>query len=236
MKRLSLVGLIVLGALAAPSVALAGPVSLYEVAFNVDGVGYSSISGFQANDLTAASGSPFDVSAFDFTTGLGTIEVRVGGTGVHSVGGFYDLGLTDLTNSAFDDLGAAVGAPGAGQSWEIDEPGFAGYVAPQGDIYGNVFGGALENAGNLVAPDDVSMALALSFVLAANELAVLTFSTSENDPGGFSLRQFDASGAEVFLSSTLRIAQRPIPEPMLSLLTGLAISAGVARARRNRRA
>lgn len=235
MNRLCFVGLAVLTVSMAPSAASAAPIALYEVAFNIDGLGYSSISGFQANDLTPASGSPFDVSAFDFTTGLGTIEVRVGGAGAHSVAGFYDLGLTDQTNSAFDDLGAAVGAPGAGQSWEIDEPGFAGYVAPQGDIYTNVFGGALENAGNLVAPDDVSMALAMNFILAADELAVLTFSTTENNPGGFSLRQFDASGAEVFLSSNLRIAQRPIPEPMLSLLTGLAISAGVAR-RRNRRA
>jgi hypothetical protein len=235
MKRRGFAALVLLAALSAPSAALAEPINLFEVAFNVDGTGYSSIAGFQPNLLDAGTGSPFDVSAFDFSAGLGTIQLVIDGAGAHSIAGFFDLELSDQSNSAFDDEGAALGSPDAGESWEIDEPGYAGYTAPMGDIYFNVFGGALENASNLVSPDDVSMALSMAFVLGATEQAVLTFSVTENDPGGFRLRQFDASGADVYLSSGIRVVQRPVPEPFLSLLAAAAVSAGAARVRRARR-
>lgn len=233
MKKSLLVGVAVVMALLAPSRAGADPITLFEAAFNIDGTGYSSFAGFQPNDLNAATGSPFDVSAFDFATGLGTIQVTVGGAGVHSVFGFYDLDLTDNTNSSFDDQGAVLGVPGAGQGFEIDEPGFAGYLPPLGDIYGHVFGGVLENVNNLVSPDDVSMALSWDLLLNAGQEAVLTFSTSTTDPGGFRLHQFDASGAEVFLSSNLRVRDVPVnvPEPALSLLAGVAMAVGAARRR-----
>jgi hypothetical protein len=237
MKRVLLVGCAVTSLLIAPSMASAAPISLglFEVAFNVDGTGYDSISGFQAHDLGPATGSPFNVSGFDFSTGLGIIRLTIGGAGVHTVAGFFDLELADSQNSAYDDQGEALGVPAAGLSWEIDEPGYAGYPAPQGDIYSNVFGGGLENANNLVAPDDVSMALAMNLVLGADEQAILTFLVSGADPGGFRLRQFDASGSEAFLSSGLRIARvepPPIPEPGLLVLLGGGLAA-VARRRRN---
>ena len=235
MRRRCFEVLAALAALSAPSAASADPIRLFEVAFNVDGAFYSSLSGAQPHDLDAGTGSPFDVSAFDFTTGVGTLQLIITGAGLHEVTGFFDLELADNTNSAFDDQGASLGVPGAGQSWEIDEPGYAGYAAPMGDIYGNVFGGGLENANNLADPDDVSMAMAFAFLLAANEQAVLTFSVTDNDPNGFRLRQFDASGADAYLSGGLRITDRPVPEPFMSLLAAVAVSAGAARARRLRR-
>ena len=235
MKRVLLVGCAVMSLFVAPSMASAAPIDLglFEVAFDVDGTGYDSISGFQAHDLGPATGSPFNVSGFDFTTGQGVITLTIHGAGAHTVAGFFDLELAGLQNSAFDDQGEALGAPAAGQSWEIDEPGYAGYLPPQGDIYSHVFGGALENANNLAAPDDVSMALAMNFFLDANEQAILTFLVSGSDPGGFRLRQFDASG-EAFLSSGLRIGDRPpaVPEPALLVLFGGGLAA-IARRRRN---
>jgi len=228
MKRLCLIAIASL-LLLAPGAASAGPINLFEVAFNIDGNGYSSIPGFQAHDLDAGSGSPFDVSAFDFSTGLGSIQVKVGGAGSHSVFGFFDLELTGPNNSLFDDLGEVLGSAGPGQGFEIDEPGFAGYPAPLSDIYTHVFGGVLEDVNNLAAPEDVSMALSMLFALNQGEQGVLVFSASATDPGGFRLRQFDQSGAEVFLSSSLRVVPAPVPEPALMLLLSAAMAGGAVR-------
>jgi len=233
MKRLCLIAIASL-LLLAPGAASAEPISLFEVAFDIDGNGYSSIPGFQAHDLDAGSGSPFDVSAFDFLTGLGSIQVTVGGAGNHTVVGFFDLELTGPNNSLSDDLGEVLGSAGAGQGFEIDEPGFAGYPAPLSDIYSNVFGGVLEDVNNLAAPDDVSMALSMLFALGQGEQGVLIFSASATDPGGFRLRQFDQSGAEVFLSSSLRVVPAPVPEPTIMLLLSAAIAGGAMRRSRAR--
>ena len=74
------------------------------------------------------------------------------------------------------------------------------------------------------------MALAWDFVLAANEKAVLVFSASATDPGGFRLRQFDESGAEVFLSSSIWIAEvAPVPEPVIGALILVGAAAGALR-------
>jgi hypothetical protein len=233
MKRLCLIAF-ALPLLFVPSAASAGPISLFEAAFNVDGNGYSSIPGFQSHDLDAGSGAPFDVSAFDFSTGLGSIQVKVNGAGNHSVFAFFDLELADANNSLFDDLGEVLGTAGPGQGFEIDEPGFAGHPAPRSDIYSHVFGGVLEDVNNLAAPDDVSMALSMLFALNQGEQGLLVFSASATDPGGFRLRQFDQSGAEVFLSSSLRVVPAPVPEPALMLLLSAAMAGGAVRRRRAR--
>jgi hypothetical protein len=202
-------------------------VGLHQVAFNIDGTGYSSIPGLQANDLGSGTGAPFDFSAFDLATGLGTIQVRVAGVGGHAVVGFFDLDLGTLPG---DDQADVLGAPAAGQGWEIDEPG-----GSFGNIYTNAFGGGLDNSNNLVDPENVAMALSWKFVLAANEFAVLSFRVSPLDAGGFSLNQFDANeDLEVYLSSALRVGVTPVPEPSMTLLLAAALGSAIRRARTRR--
>jgi hypothetical protein len=120
--------------------------------------------------------------------------------------------------------------PAPGQSWEIDEPGFA-----FGDIFEHfasstaLAGSQLDNSNGLPAssPDDVSMALGLNLVLNSTELARISFLLSETLPtSGFYLEQTDPdSGVHIYFSSSTAIRIPGVPDlgPSLWLL---AISAG----------
>lgn len=194
-----------LGALAVPS-ASAAVISLFDYALNLDGV------------VTAAAFPPgANGAGFDTSTGLGSVQVTLAGVGVHYVGMFADHEIDEAVNTFFNETGSAVGAPSAGQSWEIDEPGFV-----NGDIYDHLTAGTFDNAiglsiyGNTTFPDDVSMALAHRFALGAGESAALTFTLGlVPPPGGFYLVQSDPDSAtSLYFSSTLAI----IPEPGLAWL------------------
>lgn len=206
MKSVSLltVGL-AMGSLAAPG-ATAAVLSLFDYAFNLDGV-------FTANALpTGVNGAAFDTS-----TGLGSVQVSVATPGVHYVGMFVDHEMDENLNGFSNETGAGVGLPAAGQSWEIDEPGYV-----TGDIYDNVTTGTLDNAlglsiyGNTAFPDDVSMALAHGFALAPGESAEIRFTLGLVPPAsGFYLVHTDPeSAASLYFSSTLTV----IPEPELAWL------------------
>lgn len=203
-------------AFAASGAAQAADVNLFEGAINLDGI---------VHPLGAMPAS-VNTSAFDATTGLGQITVSVTGAGAHNVLGFFDHEIDETVNTFFNEYGAMVGVPAAGQSWEIDEPGFV-----FGDIYTHLMAGALDNTNGVpnTSPDDVSMALGWSFSLAADETATLRFKVGTQEPaGGFYLSQTDPdSQASIYLTSTLNIFQGgpDIPEPASVALVLLGLGA-----------
>src|SRR4051812_44487293 len=90
-------------------------VSLFEDALNVNGAitkPNSSVPGL------------LDASGFDFTTGLGRLNVQLSSPGANYVGLFLDHEIDEQINTFFNELGGTTGAPQPGQSWEIDEPGY----------------------------------------------------------------------------------------------------------------
>lgn len=213
------------------STASANVIELSELGFNVDG----TVRDHLGPPVTPFSFSGFDDSAFDYGTGLGTLILRIVGGGAHTVTAFFDHDLYDdgpnSTNSYFDDSGAALGAKPAGARWEIDEPGFG--VSYVGDIFLNFDGGTLDETvfDGVITEEDVAMAWSWNFTLAPNEEAFITFNTSTTDPGGFRLRQFDAAD-ELFLSSSMRVGQRQVPEPAMLTLVGAAAIAAALRRRK----
>lgn len=199
--------------------------TLFEWGFNVGGTLYH---------MTSPPGT--NASLFDFASGLGTISLTYspGAAGSYQVIGYFDHEIDEASNTFFNEYGTAVGAPAAGQSWEIDEPGFV-----FGDIYGNLTAGTLDNSNGVpsASPDDVSLALGWNFLLAADQYALITFRVTDTVPGaGFYLRQSDPdSPYDLYLASSLDIrgGGQVVPEPstLLLLAGGLAGLAAIARRR-----
>ncbi len=176
-------------------------------------------------------------SVFDTSTGLGGVRMVFSSPGAHSGILYVDHELSESLNTFFNELGAVTGSPLAGQSWEIDEPGFS---ADPGDIFDNFLAGALDNGIGKSGQDDVSMALGWDFNLAPGETGTINFLLSPNQPvGGFYLTHSDPdSGESIYFSSSLRIdggnvvvpeGQTVLAGGLLSLLAAL----GVWRSRRN---
>jgi hypothetical protein len=150
------------------------------------------------------------------------VVVTVTGVGLHNVLAFFDYEIDEPINTFFNEQGATGGVQAAGQSFEIDEPGYV-----FGDIYDNFLTDTLDNTNVLSlldAPDDVSMATGFDFALAAAETAVVTFflDVINNSAGAFFLHHFDpdSSGegaSEVFLWATLTITGGEEPPPPIGV-------------------
>jgi hypothetical protein len=174
-----------------------------------------------------------NTGGFDFSTGLGTITASFSASGSHYFSLFGDHEIDEAINTFFNEFGSATGAPAAGQSWEIDEPGFV-----FGDIYNNFTAGSLDNANGVPAgtPDDVSMALAWDFILGADETGVITMQVGQTPPtGGFYLTQTDPdSQASIYFSSrlTIRPDDGTIPDGGSTLACLSLALAGLAGLRR----
>jgi len=204
--------LLALGAWTAPGQA-APVIELWEYAFNLDGV---------VTNGSAPAG--VNLAGFDTTTGLGTVGVTVTGAGAHYVAFFADHDINAVPNTFFHEYGSVTGAPGAGLSWEIDEPGYV-----FGNIYTNFANSTLDNNNAVpqASPDDVSMALGWDFILQVGETATISFALGTTAPGGFFLQQTDpdavfADPGNVYFGTALRISggEVPVPEPSMLLVVG----------------
>ena len=183
-------------------------IGLFEWGLNVDNTVYGD------GDILPNS---INTSLFDFTTGLGTITFSTSTSGRFT--SFFDHEIDEPDNTFFNELGSNVGTPGAGQSWEIDEPGFT-----FGNIYTNFTSGSLDNSVGTPDPDDVSMAMGWNFALAQDETASITLRLSGTAPtSGFYLEHRDPdSDASIYFSGDIRITggPEPIPEPGTLMLLG----------------
>jgi hypothetical protein len=203
--------------------------SLAEYAFNMDGV----VSDYlPPASPPAAAPAGVNLAGFNTVTGLGTISFTFSGVGLHYVSLFVDHEIDESTNTFFNEYGSSSGTQQAGQSWEIDEPGWGvnggGYV---GDIFTNFTSGSLDGSNGVSssALNDVSMAMGWNFSLNAGDMAGIDFVLSDTAPAsGFYLAQTDPdSAASVYLSSKLAIrpAGQQVPEPASWALLALALLA-----------
>ena len=216
-------------AMGSSGIANAAVIGLFDYAMNIDGITYEHAMG---DTLPASVGT----SLFDFNTGLGELSVLFTTSGNHSVDFFVDHEIDEATNTWWNESGAANGIAAAGQSWEIDEPGYV-----FGDIYDNLLAGSLDNTNSVPSglEDDVSMAMGWDFTLDATHNGIVTFSITDIAPsGGFFLSQTDPdSQASVYFSSSFEtlIKQQggQIPEPGSLLLMGIGL-AGMGAYRRKR--
>ena len=171
----------------------AASITLEDWAFNIDGGMHEAFFG----DPLPTTGELID--------GKGTLSLEISGSGVHSVIGFFDFEIDQYSNTFFNESGAAVGIPGLGQSWEIDEPKYF-----FGDILDNVSIGALDNTNAVPSgqEDDVGFALGWDFELLSGQTAVIDFIFDDNLPTtDFFLSQTDLdSDFSIYFYSTLSIS------------------------------
>jgi len=213
----------------------AATIDLFDWGFNIDGTTYCDWGpcDFDSAGPGVLPGS-VNTGGFDFMTGLGTLSVAISGTGAHNIDLFVDHEIDESLNTFFNEFGTTSGSVSAGQSWEIDEPGYV-----FGDIFDNFGLSALDNSNGVPAgsDDDVSMAMGWDFALAAGETAMIDFLLSDTSGSGFNLIQTDPDSiASIFFSSALSIdgsGPQPIPEPgtILLLGSGLIGLAGYGRKR-----
>jgi hypothetical protein len=164
-----------------------------------------------------------DASGFDFTTGLGTIKIAYTAAfaGSYSFLSFFDHEMSEATNTYFNEFGSVSGVAVAGQSWEIDEPGYV-----FGDIYSNFTAGNLDNTNAVPvgAPDDVSMAMGWTLAMNPGDKANISFLVATSARAGFYLQQTDPDSAEnIYFSGTGQVTPAgtgTVPEPGTLLLLG----------------
>jgi hypothetical protein len=230
MRRVLFVLTVVLAIALVPSKASAAPIDLFQWVFNVDGTVYDSFG------VDGSSTLPGGFSLTPAATGAqGTLNVTISGAGPHSLVSFYDYELDEILNGFTNEYATIVGAPSAGQSYEVDEPGFV-----FGDIYTNVLAGTLDNTNAVGAgsADDVSVGLGWNFVLTGAETAVIALNISTTAPvGGFYIQHSDEDTATtLYYSSSINISGGGpvgVPEPATLLMLGIGFCAlGGARFRR----
>ena len=238
---------------AATGPAQAGQIEPFDSCLNINGAIYD-IGIDCALDLDgAAPGNVTDDIETNFLapdSGLGSVSITLEEVGDFFVGLFVDWEIDEFFNGYDNEDFGSGGVLAAGQTFEVDEPGYAPLDQYGGDIFINFEDSLLDNAfmqdlflgasGN--APEDISMALGWDFSLTAGQSAIVTFLLSETQPGsGFWLSHSDpASEVEFFFSSTLTITgdepepePQPVPEPgTLFLLGGALLGLSLVRRRR----
>ena len=209
------------------SVAHAGPISLQESLFTVNGFDYHNT--FVVPGLNAAG--------FNTTTGLGTLVYTDNAVGSSFFDVFFDL---QLGVPFFNEYGQPHNFPAAGQTWEIGDPWFS-------NIYPDTQGHDLDNTNHIPGTSsnflndcilancngDVSMAMGFSYTLAPGFYEVITLNLSLTQPlGGFYLQQVhptdpaNVDPERVFFSGSAQTFQSQppgVPEPGTLILLGTGL-------------
>ncbi len=197
---------------------------LAESLYNIDGVVFDSSN---PSPMTGALDS----------NGLGSLSYNFTTAGTHSITAFFDYEIDQSTNIFFNEYGATTGTAAAGQSWEIDEPGFV-----FGDIYDNVLAGSLDNSNQVTinSVEDTSFALGWDFTLADGETGLVSFNLVDILPSvlpDFYLTHADEESPDtIFAWSTLDITSDSInvPEPGTLFLMGFGlVCVGLFRKKHN---
>lgn len=240
--------------LAAGGAVQAGPLDLFDACLNINGNIHGIANGcFRTETGDPAPDAPGNVTdeletnLLASNSGLGSVSITLSEVGDFFIGLFADGEIDEETNTFFNEDFGSNGVLAAGQSFEVDEPGYGegGYL---GDIFENFALGALDNgfmeesftetSGN--APEDISLGLGWNFSLTAGQTAVVSFLLSDIAPNtGFWLSHSDPdSEFTFFFSSTLEISGGetepppvPVPEPGTLVLIGAGLL-GTAISRR----
>lgn len=177
------------------------------------GVDLSFISNLDADNLGQVS--------WQFSNNTGSTLQDV------SLFGYLDGEIDPDINSSFNEYGQYISVDGAGagdenpDSWEIDEPGFV-----FGDIYDNLFNGALDNSNavGIGSEDDVSLALGFELGdILDGETWELILNISEADIGGLFHGDAD-SGKGIYLTGAAhinRVISVDEPVPLVLFLIGI---------------
>jgi len=196
-----------------------------------------------------------NTAAWNTTTGLGTLTLTFnpGVAGSYFFDAFFDH---QVHVPFYNEFGSVSGAPGAGITWQIDEPEF-GDANRTGNIFthtstntldnlnhipgqlSNFFNNCGANGGGAVnanCNNDVSMAMGFNFILSANQSATITLTASTSQPtAGFFLRQTDPASSDdpltdnVYLQGAISIGTTTAPPTTVpEPETLLLLSAGVS--------
>ena len=236
--------LAVVAAMAAlPQGARAGSLqaALHDWCFNVNGVNVTTNACNQGGVPSLPAGV-VDGSNFDFTLDssdpgypataasntLGYVSVTLGAGLSQYVLGYMDYDLNYNNTASYQDYGTAVGAPGLGVSWELDDPNSS-------SIFTDFASNALTNTNNVAIFNgpplvccDVSWALGVNLDVTGS--AIVTFTVSDAPPAsGFYLQQTNGADTtqNIYLSASVeQFGPGPsgVPEPatLALLATGLA--------------
>jgi len=141
------------------------------------------------NGSTQTDYTGYNTGSWDQTTGLGTLTYTFNpGPGSYFFDVFFDH---QLSLPFFNEFGTVLGAPAAGQSYEIGDS-FASNIYPDVAAGGalantNTLGGQLSDFNNAcvgaACNGDFAAALGFAFTLAAGQQEVITLSVSHTDPG-----------------------------------------------------
>jgi hypothetical protein len=171
--------------------------SLQDWEFNVNGTTY-----YPAKGSTLASIPGVNLSGFNLSTDLGTIQITVGKTGANYVGGFV---YNPAGIPFYNEYGASYNTLATGETWQIDVPEYdvASANHGAGTIIDNLANETLSDtnsvpgsttnylnncgangggSANASCNDFVSSALAFSFTLKAGQTETVDFTIGSSVP------------------------------------------------------
>jgi len=152
--------------------------------------------------------SSVDSSMFNFTTGLGSLDMFFNTPGMHAMGvyfsHYYDTGFGDVTDAYANP---SITLPPTGRSFQLGWPGMGSPT-----VFDNFMNNSLDNSntvGAYSAPPsaccDVAMAMLHSFTLGVGDSEDVKFHVGIDAPpaGTFYLRETDHdSGRNIYLTET----------------------------------